>query len=350
MFTFWYKKQSQFPRGHTEYWRVRFIYHLLLVTSSMFALTAALNAFVFDEYRLATMCTVGALLSVTIYSYFRLGANLSVSAWLCAILLSTMNIGYIFASQGAAHSFVWSTLVPPMMFFLLGRNWGTLLTAIVMGCCTYIAYNLYYLNVTMTFSIGSVLNVLLASIALTSLFRFYEGTRQHAYKDLKQNVERTRQLAETDSLTGLFNREKFDQHLSLMLKRQRNDQELALFLIDIDHFKRINDEKGHLVGDEVLLNLATLLREQMRVGDMLARWGGEEFVIILPSTSSEQANEFAQRLRNMIKQHKFSGLNITVSIGISLFVNGDDSEDLFKRADMALYKAKENGRDLVVEC
>lgn len=168
---------------------------------------------------------------------------------------------------------------------------------------------------------------------------------------------RNETLALTDELTGLHNRRHIQHTLHQQLAQaQRSGQPLGLLLLDVDWFKRINDEHGHLSGDRVLRELAAHLRAQLRTQDIIGRWGGEEFMALLPGTSQAQAQQLAQRLRQSIERQHFhshdgQALPVTVSIGVhsSQCSTQKTAEQLVREADTALYRAKELGRNRV-EC
>lgn len=163
------------------------------------------------------------------------------------------------------------------------------------------------------------------------------------------------QMAVTDGLTGLYNRRFFQEALERELSRaDRAGGSLALLLLDIDHFKVLNDTYGHAMGDAVLKRMANVLQETLRKGDVLARYGGEEFVVLLPQATREGAQEFAQRVWKAVGSAKIHpggrGHRVTVSVGWALLPDDADSaETLLESADRALYAAKETGRDKVVD-
>lgn len=158
----------------------------------------------------------------------------------------------------------------------------------------------------------------------------------------------------TDFLTGLPNRRAFEDRMRENIDRSnRYGSKFSLVIIDIDHFKSVNDEFGHLAGDRTLKAIADLLGEHMRGSDILARYGGEEFVMILPETSDEQARRMAERIRSHVENatFKYSGgsIQVTVSAGVGeVLTPKDTAENLFERVDAALYKAKQTGRNKVV--
>ncbi|RLJ16323.1 GGDEF domain-containing protein [bacterium endosymbiont of Escarpia laminata] len=168
----------------------------------------------------------------------------------------------------------------------------------------------------------------------------------------KQLAAKNRELAhlsEIDVLTQLYNRRKIDQVLQESLdSAQRNNSPLALILLDIDHFKSINDRYGHQMGDEVIQHLAEQLKINVRGNDTIGRWGGEEFLIICPDLTADKAMKLSERLRAAIAMIKPSnGTKITGSFGVSLLQADDTTATLLKRADDALYQSKDNGRNRV---
>jgi diguanylate cyclase (GGDEF)-like protein/PAS domain S-box-containing protein len=156
-------------------------------------------------------------------------------------------------------------------------------------------------------------------------------------------------LASTDKLTGIYNRHKFEELFSLEAERTRRfASPLSLILLDIDHFKSVNDTFGHDVGDDVLKHLSSIIKSNIRQIDIFARWGGEEFLILSPGTNLAEVKIFAEKLRLAIENATFPTIEkVTVSIGLSEFDVDDTFSNLFKRADKALYYAKNNGRNQV---
>lgn len=156
--------------------------------------------------------------------------------------------------------------------------------------------------------------------------------------------------AEKDQLTKIYNKAKFNDELAEEIKRvKRYENNFGLIMYDIDKFKEINDNYGHDVGDEILIELTDLVRKSIRNIDFLARWGGEEFAIITPNSSLDSTTKLANRLRKEIADHDFSQVDsITCSFGVTAFKKEDNIESMLERVDKALYKAKNNGRDKVI--
>jgi diguanylate cyclase (GGDEF)-like protein len=154
-----------------------------------------------------------------------------------------------------------------------------------------------------------------------------------------------------DSLTRLYNRGAFLDILQNQIANLRTySPNLALLMIDIDDFKKINDDLGHLSGDSVLTQLGELLRSSLRKNDAPVRYGGEEFVVVAPNTSLSQSMQVAEKLRKVIAEHDFGiGRPVTVSVGCTIYRPGEDSRDFINRADQALYDAKHLGKNIVCQ-
>lgn len=179
----------------------------------------------------------------------------------------------------------------------------------------------------------------------------------HTMSDVKK-ITLLQHESITDALTGTKNRRYFDQRLCEEVAHSlRYKLSLSLLLLDVDHFKKINDTYGHTIGDEVLVNLSKLVMEMVRDSDVVARYGGEEIVIITPSTDREEAELLAERLRATIEKTTMATIDatqevvqVTVSIGVcSLGLIVQDKEALIEEADRALYLAKNQGRNRVVQ-
>ena len=166
---------------------------------------------------------------------------------------------------------------------------------------------------------------------------------------LKIMISELDQLARTDELTGAWNRRRFEETVATEMDRlRRYGQRLSLMILDVDHFKKINDLYGHSIGDQVLIDLSNKIRSSLRGSDSLTRWGGEEFVILCPNTTAETVSKLAERLRKEIASVKFREVgNITLSFGVAECGAEETWEQWLHRADEALYLAKSGGRDQV---
>ena len=189
------------------------------------------------------------------------------------------------------------------------------------------------------------------------LARLRTQVRRKRYNDhLRTSVTETIEMAVTDVLTGLHNRRYLDSHLKALFDRaMARRRPLSVMMTDLDRFKSINDTFGHDGGDDVLREFSARLRKNVRGIDLACRFGGEEFVVVMPDTDAAIAKKVAERIRVEIERTPFTvgtdgrAVNVTISIGVSSLNHGSDRiEDLMKRADVALYEAKSNGRNRVV--
>jgi diguanylate cyclase (GGDEF)-like protein len=182
------------------------------------------------------------------------------------------------------------------------------------------------------------------------LFAFYEYSRQKSYRFSQEMSRKYENQARIDQLSQLLNRRGIREILEAEFARQqRYTGALSLVMCDIDHFKQVNDRHGHQEGDNVIKYLATIFKQALRKQDQTARWGGEEFLIVLPETDSEQALILAEKLRAQIHAHTFSTdsqtFQISASFGIYQVKTDDSIDQAVNRADQALYEAKEQGRN-----
>lgn len=170
-----------------------------------------------------------------------------------------------------------------------------------------------------------------------------------AQKDIEEKNKELAKLAITDKLTNLYNRAKLDEMLQLEIDRsERFNHSFGITIVDIDHFKKVNDEYGHLKGDKVLIEIAKILKNHVRKTDFVSRYGGEEFMIICPESDLQGIYKLMENIRINIEDHPFEDIGKqTASFGITMFKKGDKPESIIARADKALYKAKNSGRNKI---
>lgn len=209
------------------------------------------------------------------------------------------------------------------------------------------------------------LMIMLAWLSVIVLFLAYRITSltSQVHSQKKREAElleinslldlRSKQLEEkskTDSLTGAFNRDGIEEAIRIGLWEWRSQKKpLSLILIDIDHFKKINDVHGHAIGDHVLSTLSNIVKQHIRTNDLFARWGGEEFVLVCRNTKIEQASLIAEKIRELIAYYEFNdNVRVTASFGVATLNANETLEQLFNNADKALYQAKDEGRNKVI--
>jgi len=175
-------------------------------------------------------------------------------------------------------------------------------------------------------------------------------------KKLKSELNQARQEALKDALTGLGNRRAFDAELGELIQdRRQSNSNFCVIIADLDHFKNVNDTYGHIIGDKVLCAFATVLSSKTREGDNPARFGGDEFAVLLPNTNLGQAETVAEHIRKAVENLRLKNTKtgkqleqVTVSLGVTCYKHGETSLELLERCDSALYRAKDKGRNRII--
>lgn len=260
---------------------------------------------------------------------------------------------YLIASGGEGNTGpLWFYVFPPLLFYLTSLKGGT---AILLFC---------YLLAILVFQFPDMPGVsaeystdfkirFFATLTFESIFCFVlEAGRLRARNKLVALAQAHEHAARTDELTGLANRRDMQSRLNNELSRfERSGHHFSVVLIDLDLFKRINDDFGHDAGDEVLRQFADLVRQMVRQSDVAARWGGEEFLLLLPDTTLLQALTLAERLRAEVAatrfHHREQTLPVTISAGVCSISKSGSINELLKQADVQLYNAKESGRNRI---
>ena len=201
-------------------------------------------------------------------------------------------------------------------------------------------YSHKYIN-----NIVLILSAVIIIILLLVVFLIMNIIRKNKLEEELEN------LATIDRLTSVFNRYKIDMALNEQIEiANRYHRPMSVIFLDIDHFKKVNDKYGHKIGDFVLVELAKVINQNIRKSDIFGRWGGEEFLIILPETSLDKAAILAEKLRKIIQYHDFKKVGvITISLGVTQYIEGNKIADIMTRVDKLLYRSKENGRNQVTK-
>lgn len=212
----------------------------------------------------------------------------------------------------------------------------------------YLGVILTWLTITLSFMVRYLLTlnnrVIHDSDRLSTLANYSDA--------LRNETEKYKEMSTVDNLTGVLNRNGLATYMSSHYPSGRLGTQVSMLVLDLDHFKRINDKKGHDAGDAVLSQVAHAIRETIRSSDCLTRWGGEEFILLCPNTSEHEALLVAEKLRGVIAAliiaYRESHIRVTASIGLGTASQEEDFDALFHRVDQALYKAKHLGRNCVV--
>jgi diguanylate cyclase (GGDEF)-like protein len=245
---------------------------------------------------------------------------------------------------------LWVFLLPPVTLFLHGLKRGLIDLACFLAIMCAMFFTSDYPLIATSYDPDFTSRLILSFLTVTFLSAFYEYSREASYKKTLEISQEFERLAKKDALTKLSNRRDAMDKLEYEYSRmKRTNQPFTVLLCDIDHFKSINDNYGHDVGDKALVAIASLFQSLIRAQDTVARWGGEEFIFLLPQTSLTQAQVFADKLHLHLSQMTISteqgDVSCTLSAGLCQSENKLSISEILKKADNALYLAKNNGRN-----
>ena len=290
-------------------------------------------------------------LGMALYSVFILWAirrTAHLERWILAYTLPffTAMMFALLSPRATATVFAWVLLVPILSHLLMGRRLGLAVSLFFMSVAAIIFFAKNRHDPELM-EVLPIANITIMSMCILVFSHIYEITRE-------QSESRLLKLAQTDPLTGLANRARLEDVFEREKRRSlRHGTPLSILLLDLDHFKKVNDDFGHEAGDMALRHVSDLLRRSLRATDLAARLGGEEFALILSDTTEEQSLAVAEKIRQAIAATPFhyyhSSITLTVSGGISEYQrDGDDLLTLLSHADRAMYHAKAQGRNRMV--
>ena len=261
---------------------------------------------------------------------------------------------YLVITGGVANTGpLWIYVLPPVAMFFAGVVYGVITVAVFITLCSYILFAADGWFVVAHYTTEFKLRLLYSFATVTFLSAFYEHSRQTSFNIVKDLSDKFEKQAQQDILTRLPNRRGIQQFIEFESARARRQKKpLTLILCDIDRFKRVNDQYGHDGGDEVLKHVSDLFKASIREQDGVARWGGEEFLFVLPDTEESNAVVLAEKVRETLatslvelQQEK---VVITASFGVAQIDFEQGLDKALTLADKALYKAKEKGRNKVL--
>ncbi|KPP96904.1 sensor domain-containing diguanylate cyclase [Marinobacter sp. HL-58] len=285
--------------------------------------------------------------AVLFFGITRVNRTPHLQAWIYTYLVTgfTFALFIMLVPEASVTAFVWVLMMPVLAYLLLGKKEGFLLSApfMVAGCVTFYFHLEFIANAG---TMIDLLNMVLCAALMLGFIHLYETRREEAEQRLVT-------LAQTDVLTGLANRASFQNSLGRTIAESaRSGTGFALVIMDIDHFKLVNDTMGHDAGDHVLRNISQRLTERLRTTDSVGRLGGEEFGLILRDVKPEDSFELMDELRQRIADNRLhygeAVIRVTASFGIAHYPeHGTEAETLFRVADHCLYSGKRAGRNTV---
>ncbi len=325
---------------------------LFSLVSIVFLITFGLENLLSDHRTIALILLAAALIIFLNYLYLRI-TNKHVHTAIFIIFLTSSLFVYLLVSGGTGNSgHLWFFILPSLVYLVLGLKTGTIFVCFLL---TVIAFILFFAGnglLHTTYDPVFSRRYFAAFICVTLTALVHEFTREDRRQELLALSKKLSFLSQTDDLTGLANRRAITGMIQHEIVRyERKMRPFCLLIADIDHFKNINDLYGHECGDQVLAAIAQALDKNTKKQDIVSRWGGEEFIILLPETTYEQGQISAERLRLAIEtlevRYGSEVIRMTISIGLTEYSKGQTFNQIVKSADNLLYQAKGAGRNRV---
>ncbi len=340
-----------------------FLYRRLVLTLSLLLITlVSFIVFIFINFTIGkhvlALIDFVVTINVIVALYLLIEKNkLDLAASFMTGLLLLFLIGFNYVSKNNQFELIWTLTFPLFVIPIMGIKKGISIIVFYYIILIPVVYSGIGVWNHGFWDVTSFIRFLIVSIASVVTGYYFESSSMRAYNAVlrvrekeKTYLKKLENLSMTDELTGLNNRRYFDDHFRIEQEKvNRYDNSLCLIMIDIDHFKTINDEFGHTVGDNVLIEFSDLLRSQVRETDFLSRWGGEEFMLLLPEIGISKAKIIAEKLRRLISSHQFShNKKLTASFGVAwVSPNQESKRSSIHNVDSALYQAKNEGRNRV---
>ena len=327
---------------------------LLFIMGTIGLLALYLNFAVFHYYKLAILDMIVFITSLAAIIDFKKHKVIDRTVFISVGSLFLFLLAFSYENEGKDFGLIWNIFLPVFAITLMGRRKGIIIT----GLFYLILFSMAYANIGIwddgRWNVRSFvrLNGSLIVLALIAYFyrmilNFTDNELQRTHDEEAKYLQELHKLSITDPLTGLFNRRRMNEVLQEQIDyAKRYESSFSLILFDIDNFKHVNDQFGHNVGDQVLVMVSNIAKNLLRKTDSISRWGGEEFLILVPKTQIEEAVFIADKLRSEIENATFSDHNnVTCSFGIAEYKNTMDIEAIVNQTDKALYEAKNSGKN-----
>ncbi|MES9853134.1 MAG: GGDEF domain-containing protein [Candidatus Thiodiazotropha sp. L084R] len=332
--------------------RRRIQFNLIFLIGSFFLAAFALTSYFSQRHETAYFLFGCLTIAVGINIFVLMTANHRIAAWLYSSVLLVLVVYLILSGGVQATGPLWTYPIMVIIISLLGHLHGYFLSMFVIAVLSvFLLFGDSY-GLSPQYSETFKLRFIATLIALVALVCSLEFSRAKAAGLLNSLTKQVLDISRTDQLTGLLNRRGLEENFNSEVNRsQREDQSFCLALVDIDDFKAMNDRYGHLHGDEILKQIASLVQSQIRSIDTVARWGGEEFAILIDKSSLSDSIYVAEKVRKTIQdsshEHPEIKEKVTISIGLAEYRQDQTMLGLFDDADTALYLAKRSGKNCV---
>lgn len=329
---------------------------LLWMSSGVYLLIYFLNSLYFNSLTIAIFDGSAFLISIITIIDLRINNVYKRAVFIGSMNLGFLLIAYVQTNQNFDYSLLWTLLFPIFVITLMEHTTGIIVT----GIFYIILFSMAYFGIGVwnngEWNLESFINFVIASVSFSYFVYVYESLiysfgieLQYTRKKEDEYLEKLHRLSVTDPLTTLYNRRRINEVLHEYGENaKRYNDPFSIILFDVDNFKYVNDNYGHNIGDQVLIIIANIAKKSLRTSDYIGRWGGEEFLILLPKTEKHDAMVIGKKLRMEIENTFFPDINsITCSFGVAEASEPVDIDDIINNADKALYYAKNNGKNRV---
>lgn len=333
-----------------------FVSNLFSFIGYTITLILAINALISTDYVLSASLFLASFIFFCchhIHRFPRLGNTVSISTSVIFVNLLLLML-YLVHSGGVSNTGpLWIYIVPPVAFFFSGLRKGLKSIGAFVLILNVMLFYPHEILLDTVYTLEFKIRLIYSFLTVTLLFGFYEYSRQQSYNYIQELSQNYEQQAMHDDLTNLPNRRGMRVYLNHEYTRLlRTKEPLSLLVCDIDHFKQVNDNYFHDGGDFVLASLSRFFVQQIRQQDIVARWGGEEFLFLLPNTKLEDAVVLAEKIRKQVEKHtiqyKGNAIKITLSIGVNEVASNVNIDQAINITDHSLYFAKKEGRNKTV--
>lgn len=330
-----------------------FLAMMFLVTCIVFLSIFGAQSLYNDKNVLGLVCIAAALLSMFNLAFLRITGRYRDACFIILLLMTVLTL-YLLCSGGSNNTGpLWFYVMPLLTFYVLELKYGIVAMSVLLVLVSLILLIPDSPFLLTRYEPDFISRFIASTFAVSLLAFAYEYIRQDWYREITEMNSVLEAMSRTDELTGLINRRDMRERLNEEVARfKQNKRPFSIIMGDIDHFKMINDQYGHDCGDTVLKSIAFEMKLLTKEQDKVCRWGGEEFLLLLPDTKLEGGAEVAERLREALESHTIEYgsriLGATMSFGVAEFNGSETLQEFVKSADTRLYFAKQQGRNRVI--
>lgn len=319
---------------------------IILLSSIVVATFAFLNLNNPEYFIIGIMDLIALALLISSLLLIRKTKSITFSRRLITTIMLSFIVILTYFYEANNFSLIWVIFVPIISMSLHGARLGLILSIITFALILSIAYFNIGVWQNGNWSIVSYIKLTISMFILTGIYYATEQSLYNYHLNEQEIQKDLMYLSMTDYLTDLPNRRGLLQEINFQANHSQETYSIAI--LDIDDFKQTNDNHGHEIGDKVLKDISNLIQTNLNGNQIIGRWGGEEFIILFPDTDIQDATEYCEQIRKKIENQNFTGLQITCSFGVAEAKQNLSINNIIKKADDSLYKAKHNGKNQVV--